>query len=541
MPSEQDALGVGGASKQENLEQVYHQFDHQAEVALKDAFHPQSAFGKIGEQYLLPVVAANQITDWDDFYTKLQTQIGISDPLNLVGATEDDWLAMFVSWYRGVALHNADPDSFSELAITIKEIVVPDDTPQLIQDLGSLVPPLGLFADPATNYGIAGVNWTDLIDVAVNTAVQVGAQTEPDLRNYIEAEIVVLLIARNLPPPDWPTGYDFSLNSEIERYVGDVLSQFPTISTADTALTGKFDQFFGANLNSVPIGADWDILNQSSLGTLVTPSDVADQFIAMFNDFVQSDGYLDTAPGAPEFFISLSNYLTRAAVLQSANKDGATFGIAPTVDDVRQSFEDVYTTLLPGRTQQQFTEDLAFFFKNRIAERGFFVPSQEVDNWTSFIDSIEPLFAGTLATIGSEKVLVLDRIFTLVVMMIDVLQELAAVQADRLFFLTKWQKAYTEAIDQIHVFIGGNDAEDWTGIRIDGDNEAAAFAAMRTELNQLNTSFKERLTANRQVVADDAKAHQSAVNQSNDAVTQQSNIATAILQQLSTILGSIFR
>ena len=42
------------------------------------------------------------------------------------------------------------------------------------------------------------------------------------------------------------------------------------------------------------------------------------------------------------------------------------------------------------------------------------------------------------------------------------------------------------------------------------------------------------------LVGDDAKALQSNVNQSNDAVTQQSNLGTAILQELSTLLSEIF-
>ena len=54
----------------------------------------------------------------------------------------------------------------------------------------------------------------------------------------------------------------------------------------------------------------------------------------------------------------------------------------------------------------------------------------------------------------------------------------------------------------------------------------------------------QRLTAlpiTRSLVEDDAKSVQSQVNQTNDTVTQQSNMATAIIQEFSTILGSLFR
>ena len=172
--------------------------------------------------------------------------------------------------------------------------------------------------------------------------------------------------------------------------------------------------------------------------------------------------------------------------------------------------------------------------------------------------------------------LVLDRIFSLLVALIDSLQKCAAVQANRLNFLSQWQKAYTDQMNQIHAFVAfngdgigiidGDQAEDWDGTVLDGSQTDLfgnpitpdTFLAInndrrwvdgqkpeeavkaRSDMNTLNTNFTQQMQGNRQVISDDAKALQTSVNQTNDAVQQQTDMATSILQQLSTILTSIF-
>ena len=170
--------------------------------------------------------------------------------------------------------------------------------------------------------------------------------------------------------------------------------------------------------------------------------------------------------------------------------------------------------------------------------------------------------------------LVLDRIFSLLVALIDSLQKCAAVQANRLNFLSQWQKAYTDQMNQIHAFVAFNGdgigiidadtAENFDGQVLDGHNTIFGPATLdnllginndrrwvdgqkpeeavkaRSDMNTLNTNFTQQMQGNRQVISDDAKALQTSVNQTNDAVQQQTDMATSILQQLSTILTSIF-
>jgi len=150
--------------------------------------------------------------------------------------------------------------------------------------------------------------------------------------------------------------------------------------------------------------------------------------------------------------------------------------------------------------------------------------------------------------------LILDRIFKLLVQMVDVIQKTAAAQANRLNFLTAWQKAYTDEMNQIHAFVANNgDASNthnnlsptdphitWSfgGLDSAGSKQATN---MRQDLNTANTTYTQQMQANNQVISNDAKQLQTNVNESNNAVQSQTDMATSILQQLSTILTSIYQ
>jgi hypothetical protein len=138
-----------------------------------------------------------------------------------------------------------------------------------------------------------------------------------------------------------------------------------------------------------------------------------------------------------------------------------------------------------------------------------------------------------LQTGNYTSTIILNRIFALILGMIPSLQNAAAAQANRLKFMSQWQAAYTDAMSQIHTFIKGG-----TGAFSGTDS---ASATKRDDMNRLNANFVQTLQNRQSVVSDDAKALQSNVNQSNDAVNQQSNLGTAIIQELGTLLSAIFR
>jgi hypothetical protein len=130
------------------------------------------------------------------------------------------------------------------------------------------------------------------------------------------------------------------------------------------------------------------------------------------------------------------------------------------------------------------------------------------------------------------KTEILDRVFDLLVKMIGVLQNAAVSQSNRVNFLSEWQKAYTDAMDQVHSFTSNSkDPYD------DPDDDADLMQS----LNQTNSIYTTTEQNRRSVVSDDAKTLQTTVNQTSDAVNNQSSLATSFLQELSTLLSTIFK
>jgi len=133
---------------------------------------------------------------------------------------------------------------------------------------------------------------------------------------------------------------------------------------------------------------------------------------------------------------------------------------------------------------------------------------------------------------------ILTKIFSLLTSMISTTQNVAAAQAQRLNFLTAWQQAYTNVLNQMPTFIAGGGAD---GGGSNSISSASGFGTYRDALNQFNSGLTAQTQANQNLVSDDAKSLQSTVNQSNDAVNQQENMATSVIQQMNTLLTSIYQ
>lgn len=292
------------------------------------------------------------------------------------------------------------------------------------------------------------------------------------------------------------------------------------------------------------------------------------------------------------FGVQVTKFLTIEAKLQpsttvtiqTSDSTTATFPV-PSYQDVYEAFFGT-TTGFPAFVQQ-FYNDTLTKTGNGNPLNGYFIPSQQ---FGSFIDAVAKEFnspsiltATSVTTDQSGRPAVINRIFRLLVLLITTLQGVAAAQANRLNVYTQWTKAYTDLMNQIPKFSGsdpnnilrddginvpnpisnnihwnndptgtqptlttvpmghGNDSRTVSNNPADlGDK--AARASLRQELNDgVVAQVTERIRGYRDSVTNDSKAMQSVVNQSNDAVSQQTNMATALLQELSTLLGAIFR
>jgi hypothetical protein len=154
---------------------------------------------------------------------------------------------------------------------------------------------------------------------------------------------------------------------------------------------------------------------------------------------------------------------------------------------------------------------------------------------TPGIPSPEPLpppSGSSLSDSNFQNTIMINRVFDTLVNLIGVLQSVAIAQAQNLNVLTQWQQAYTNLMAKVPVFTSTSDVFGGTG---------TAEANIRDDVNRVNSSFLEQLRSSNQIVGNYAKSMNSSISQTNDNVSQFGNMATAFLQELSTILATIYR
>lgn len=128
----------------------------------------------------------------------------------------------------------------------------------------------------------------------------------------------------------------------------------------------------------------------------------------------------------------------------------------------------------------------------------------------------------------------LNSVMSLLVDMIKSMQSVAVAQANRLTVLVQWQQAYTNQMNSVHTFTASN------GDAYVSSNDDS-FTNKRQALNTTNSTYTEQMRANNNLVADTAKGLQTNINATQDAVNQQSNMATSIIQQMNSILSAIYK
>jgi len=290
----------------------------------------------------------------------------------------------------------------------------------------------------------------------------------------------------------------------------------------------------------------------------VPPSAYSTQFRAAWLAFTSSlppHGVNASAqPTALELFTEWRKFTAKTATIMESTSDNIVVNDAngsTTAPRSLPSFEGAFNTYFPllkdrvdtatGKTF--FAEAIEQFYNQVIGVTGYFIPSQFFGTWVNNLQEISKSLPSISSTVLSTTPLndsrILNEIFALLVSMIGSLQNVAAAQSNRLALYTSWQKAYNSLLNQVHVFTATS-----SDLFADGNFglDKSTLAKRRNDVQgTFNPALTQTITSYKDVVTDDAKALQSRVNQSSDAFNEQANTATAILQQLSTILSSIFR
>lgn len=340
----------------------------------------------------------------------------------------------------------------------------------------------------------------------------------------------------------------FFQSSSIQTYLS-TNGQPTTFNNSSTfGTTDYFAQAFIESINRLTnatiFSTDWSLLNNSSIITsdfnLINPQNL---FLKAFNNFLTNISYATTGGGLSKsvgadnftsFTQQFANFFGSVAVIKDSTATYAPSGVNFTGIP---TYETIYR--LYGPTTPDFATALNQFAAAQTAKNGYFLPSQSFDDWIQTVRQASPT-APILDQNEGNQALILNRLIQLLISMVTTLQGVAVAQSGRLKFTTSFQQAYTALQTQIPVFLKGDD--NLLGKSMQGSAPASTQA---TDRNTLNASFNSILTDNlrnlRGLQEDKAKQIQTNLNQTNDAVNQQTDLTTSFLQQLNSLLSSIFR
>lgn len=290
------------------------------------------------------------------------------------------------------------------------------------------------------------------------------------------------------------------------------------------------------NLGITPTQFQTDLINAAWAQFAASyPYDYVNKTHAVF----ASGAYTENGHTQQSFLTNFIDYFTNFASVSSGLGLNVN-GIAVANTDAL-SFQQIYDGFYPTATQSNFTSFLASYINTIITSgnpnQGF-IPGQNIGDFYSKVLQSYTLATGgntspATSTVGatSNQTDILNKIFALLVQMIGTLQQVAAAQASNLTFITKWQNAYTNLSTQVHTFTTSDTQAPASGVN----------QTQRDQLNALNSSFTQNIQSRRSVLQDSSKALQTNLNQSDDSANQQANLCTSIIQELSTLLGAIYR
>lgn len=215
------------------------------------------------------------------------------------------------------------------------------------------------------------------------------------------------------------------------------------------------------------------------------------------------------------------------------------------------SYENYYAAV-SSTASPPFQTALKSFYQHEVSTQGsgFFTTSGSFGDFIKYVNdpannlSLTNLgytqFGNSLITgTDSVKAQVLNRIMALLIKVINALQNVGIAQANELNYLTQYQNAYTALLQQIPTYLANGTAPIGTPETKGNGTQAATD---RNDINSsLNGIFGDNLRALQNVQQNNAKTVQSNINTTNDDVNQQTDMATTLLQQMSQLLGSIFR
>lgn len=339
-------------------------------------------------------------------------------------------------------------------------------------------------------------------------------------------------------------------------------------SALSSGIYGQWDLFLGDNSNDIPRAKFLTVEDDFLVGPSADHdlqhmykafNDSFSQFLTTFvfkgieTNIVENDptnplpykravDVAQPAQGSPvySFIEGYKQWMQRTTVPEFADLAG------PNAD--LQVYQRIYESYLPNADPSFFQKEIISFADRMYEEEGYFYPTHFVERWVDELKSaslsstsrtiIDPIFLEERVN----QALILNQVFDLLVDMIGIIQQATAALAQRLRFFSEYQNQLTKLMDQVQIFHSGDEGElSEADTEVIDEKDVKKYEGARADANAKSQAALEYLRAHRDMVGDETKQLQTTVNQLNDAASQQGNIATAILQQLSGILTLIFR
>lgn len=381
------------------------------------------------------------------------------------------------------------------------------------------------------------------------------------------------LANNSLPVPAGLTEFMLEfLATDVSRFlaVDEHVPQVPAVDLDDfedpTSVRTELSIAFGTN-----------VVQGDDLVTFVggdTESAILAQTI--FAKFIRTRANRIFGPGATveNFFAEFVNFLRPTALIR---RTGTNFEVTAANSNIiefnnlltyQAIWEEMTPELAGGETTAErvtrFWEDMNNFVNQLENDNGYFAPAQFIDDWVLKVKGDN----------FPDRNLIVFILFDLLLEILATLELTTVQQSRRIQFLADLQASYTDLLDDVQFMTSLNTglAPAQTEVNSDPpeDGDFANLADFRfpdydavngdlflpqfrfsargsedtTARNDFNTrmeSYAETLRTKRSNAKDDSRAAEAQINSLNDAISQQSNLGTSLLQILGGLLTSIFR
>ena len=350
-------------------------------------------------------------------------------------------------------------------------------------------------------------------------------------------------LTSQLTNPVFQSATQTALNNYMANFSG-ILSQVGQDSNG----FGLFDQLTGSPLSA----SDEKDLFKNSLGIFLQAVDITNPNGPNYQNIGQSANYYDewqqTAVGYTMIALSQKN-------LPGSYGSNTVFGFY-------QSIFESYYPPVPGQPSDFVPALLRFITQQLGTTTGFMSvgstaigilslnnqgvrvptrsPSGALTSWSLFLN----VQTGGLTEQqylkdgGFDQLKLIFDLYDKLLSLLNEIQLLTASQLKRQSFYQAFQSAYTSLLTKIPNATGASGVLSGYG---SANSVNATAIQQRSDFSQLQTQFSESIKSFRAQVQQLSSAQNTSVNQSQESVTQQVNVAQTLIQQFGTILQSIWR